>query len=162
MPLQTSGPISLGDIQGEFGGSTPISITEYYGSDTGIPASGSISFSDFYGTSSNIPLALSNPSNLTPFGASDTIGGGVVDVTSNGVNVTASGGSPPYSYLWTRVGGSAQITADPPTSSNAVFKSTMPADETRISQFSCTVTDSVGATATSAQLEVTLTTFSSL
>ena len=29
MPLQTSGAISLSDIQGEFGGSNPISISEY-------------------------------------------------------------------------------------------------------------------------------------
>ena len=31
MALQTSGAISLADIQTEFGGSTPISISEYYG-----------------------------------------------------------------------------------------------------------------------------------
>ena len=50
MALQSSGPISLGDIQGEFGGSNPISISEYRGSG-GTPASGPISFSDFYGKS---------------------------------------------------------------------------------------------------------------
>lgn len=51
MALQSSGPISLGDIQTEFGGSNPISISEYYGADTGVPGSGTISISDFYGTS---------------------------------------------------------------------------------------------------------------
>lgn len=51
MPLQSSGPISLNDIAGEFGGTTPHSLSEYYGVDTGVPASGIISFSDFYGTS---------------------------------------------------------------------------------------------------------------
>lgn len=59
MTLQSSGAISLGNIQTEFGGSNPISISEYYrggafvdtGSGTvGIPASGQISFSQFYGT----------------------------------------------------------------------------------------------------------------
>ena len=48
--LQTSGPISLLDIQNKFGGSNPIGINEYYGVDTGVPASGTISFEDFYGT----------------------------------------------------------------------------------------------------------------
>ena len=57
MALQTSGAISLGDIQTEFGGSNPISISEYYGVDTGVPASGTISLSDFYGTS-NVDVTL--------------------------------------------------------------------------------------------------------
>lgn len=61
MPLQTSGAISLANIQAEFGGTNPISISEYYkdGSpvpitpaNANIPASGAISFSDFYGASS--------------------------------------------------------------------------------------------------------------
>lgn len=51
MPLPTTGPISLSDIQNEFGGSNPISITEYYGIVSGIPTSGRISFSDFRGKS---------------------------------------------------------------------------------------------------------------
>lgn len=51
MALQGSGAISLGDVQTEFGGSNPISISEYYGVDTGVPGSGTISLSDFYGTS---------------------------------------------------------------------------------------------------------------
>jgi hypothetical protein len=52
MTLQTSGPISLQDIEDEFGGTGSISISEYYGVDDGVPSSGAISFSDFYGTSS--------------------------------------------------------------------------------------------------------------
>jgi hypothetical protein len=51
MALQTTGAISLGDVEGEFGGSAPTSISEYYSADTGVPASGEISLSDFYGTS---------------------------------------------------------------------------------------------------------------
>lgn len=58
MALQSSGPISLGDIQGEFGGSNPISISEYYGADTGVPASGTISLSDFYGTSAAVTVTF--------------------------------------------------------------------------------------------------------
>lgn len=60
MALQTSGTMSLDDIQDEFGGSNPIAINEYYkgGSkvpsttaNNSIPTSGEISFDDFYGGS---------------------------------------------------------------------------------------------------------------
>jgi len=54
MALQSSGAISLSNVQTEFGGSAPISISEYYGSDT-VPSSGTISLSDFYGTSNAQP-----------------------------------------------------------------------------------------------------------
>ena len=47
MVLPGSGEISLGDIQTEFGGSNPISMSEYYSAASGIPASGPIDFSDF-------------------------------------------------------------------------------------------------------------------
>ena len=50
MALQSSGAISLNDVAGEFGGSTPHSLSEYYGVATGVPGSGTISLSDFYGT----------------------------------------------------------------------------------------------------------------
>jgi hypothetical protein len=62
MALPTSGPLSLTDIQTEFGGSNPISLSEYYaggsyvpsgasGTNGPIPTSGAISLSDFYGAS---------------------------------------------------------------------------------------------------------------
>lgn len=58
MAIETTGAISLGtaagtnrSISAEFGGTTPHSLSEYYGVDT-VPGSGAISFSDFYGTSS--------------------------------------------------------------------------------------------------------------
>ena len=50
-PLPGSGPISLNDVQTEFGGSNPIGINEYYGVAGGVPSSGTISLADFYGTS---------------------------------------------------------------------------------------------------------------
>jgi hypothetical protein len=49
MVLQSSGAISLTNIQTEFGGTNPISISEYYARAINIPASGAIDFSDFYG-----------------------------------------------------------------------------------------------------------------
>ena len=53
MVLQSSGAISLNDIQNEFGGSNPIGINEYYGVASGIPGSGTISLNQFYGASSD-------------------------------------------------------------------------------------------------------------
>jgi len=49
MALQSSGQISLDNIQTEIGGSNPISISEYYGRATGLPSTGQISLQDFYG-----------------------------------------------------------------------------------------------------------------
>ena len=62
MTLQSSGAISLSQVQTEFGGANPISMSEYYagganvpGSTSGVngavPASGTISMSKFFGTS---------------------------------------------------------------------------------------------------------------
>jgi len=59
--LQTSGPISLGNVQTEFGGTNPIAMSEYYagganvpsgatGTNGAVPSSGTISVSKFYGT----------------------------------------------------------------------------------------------------------------
>ena len=62
MALQTSGAITLAQIQTEFGGSNPISLSEYYasgsyvptgtsGTNGAVPTSGTISLWNFYGTS---------------------------------------------------------------------------------------------------------------
>lgn len=67
MALQSSGAISLANIQTEFGGSNPISLSEYYrggglvpSSVTAVPASGTIDFADFYGTSNVSPMSTTN------------------------------------------------------------------------------------------------------
>jgi len=56
MVLQSTGTITLSNVQTEFGGVNPIGINEYYSGGayvnagvTGIPASGQISLSNFYG-----------------------------------------------------------------------------------------------------------------
>lgn len=62
MTLQSSGAIKFSEIQTEFGGSNPVSASEYYaggvnvpggtsGVNGAVPASGTISVSKFYGTS---------------------------------------------------------------------------------------------------------------
>lgn len=71
MTLPTSGPLTLADIQTEFGGSNPISLSEYYaggsyvpagttGTNGAVPSSGTISISNFYGTS-NVVIQLTSP-----------------------------------------------------------------------------------------------------
>jgi len=58
MAIPLTGPISLTDIQSEFGGTNPISLSEYYKGGAyvlttdyapNVPTSGTISLSDFYG-----------------------------------------------------------------------------------------------------------------
>jgi len=80
MPLPTPGvPLSLSQIQGEFGGVNPISMSEYYaggglvpagttGSNGAVPANGTISISQFYGTS-NVVISITDQ-NISDFDAS--------------------------------------------------------------------------------------------
>lgn len=51
MTIKSSGSLSFTtDIVGEFLGTAPHSMSEYYSASADLPASGAISFSDFYGT----------------------------------------------------------------------------------------------------------------
>ena len=66
MALQSSGLITLSDIQDEFGGVNPISLSEYYrggayvtSNNTGVPTSGAIGMSQFYGAERIIYLTVS-------------------------------------------------------------------------------------------------------
>jgi len=69
MAIPSSGPISLTDVQTEFGGANPIGINEYYaggayvpagtsGTNGAVPTSGQIALSNFYGTANIIPYFL--------------------------------------------------------------------------------------------------------
>lgn len=72
MPLPSSGPLTLTDIQTEFGGTNPIGLSEYYrngpfvpdaSTTATIPTSGTISMSNFFGTRKRvgIPLNITSP-----------------------------------------------------------------------------------------------------
>lgn len=71
MGIPTSGSLALSAIQTEFGGSNPISLSEYYaggayvpsgtsGTNGAVPSSGTISFSKFYGTSYTTTIDLTS------------------------------------------------------------------------------------------------------
>ena len=79
MALQSSGAISLANIQTEFGGSNPISMNEYYrggglvpSSVTAVPASGTIDMADFYGTSNAVAMSTTNYARLSSSGFNST------------------------------------------------------------------------------------------
>jgi hypothetical protein len=72
MPLPSSGPLSLNDIKGEFGGPASPSLGDYYaggayvpagttGTHGAVPSTGTISIRNFYGTS-NVVISISNES----------------------------------------------------------------------------------------------------
>lgn len=118
MALQSSGAISLNDIAGEFGGSAPHSLNEYYGVATGIPGSGTIALSMFYGTSSiilpynELKVIPSDSAN----GADDYFGG-TVAVGNNVVVISCSndddrGANAGAAYIFnTSGGGQIKLTA---------------------------------------------------
>ena len=92
MALPSSGSLSLSQIQGEWGGSNPIGLNEYYlGSlPTGrtnygtIPSSGTIEIADFYGTnaaSSNWTSNLTMGNFKTVYGYAANFYGSMSDTT---------------------------------------------------------------------------------
>ena len=100
MTIQASGAITLQDIQDEFGGSHPISLSEYYGSDT-VPSSGQISLSDFYGTqnafSFNVTTGIDGASTLSTLATAAGWDGTVpiVMTVNSGVHIRSMSSSTP-------------------------------------------------------------------
>jgi hypothetical protein len=98
MALPASGPLTLQDIQTEFGGSNPIGLNEYYaggglvppgtsGTFGAVPSSGAISIQNFYGTS-NISFISATGGTVTTDGDYK-----VHTFTGNGSFVVSSVGS---------------------------------------------------------------------
>lgn len=108
MALPTSGPLTLADIQTEFGGSNPIGLNEYYaggvnvpsgtsGTNGPVPSSGAISISNFYGTSKFTPVTRTYTSGT---GATETVPTGATQVV-----ITVDGGGGAGGYNATTQGG---------------------------------------------------------
>ena len=108
MTLQSSGEISLADVQNEFGGSNPIGIDEYYGVASGVPASGTISLYDFYGKSSAVAFTGWN---ANMFGNRDVSGPGYTtsDNFSGNIITPGAGNSPQTFNIFGNANGSAIV-----------------------------------------------------
>jgi hypothetical protein len=106
MVLQSTGAISLANIQTEFGGANPIGLNEYYLNGVyttgtgavGIPTSGQISFSQFYGKSKVVasswpPTAVQ--SSYGNFGLPWGLGSTYYEwqAGASGTNLTRTGGT---------------------------------------------------------------------
>jgi hypothetical protein len=109
MTLPTSGPLSLSDIQAEFGGNAPTSLSEYYkgGPYVGagalapnVPTSGPISISNFYGAQAYVPISRTiTLSNGQIWTVPTTIQGGTITATligAAGAQGGADAGHSPY------------------------------------------------------------------
>jgi hypothetical protein len=114
MPLPSSGPLTLADIQTEFGGSNPISLSEYYaggglvpagttGTFGAVPSSGAISIRNFYGTSA-FTAVFNNAENINivnglstsdPLYAAYTVN---TDATCTKTNGTSYGNAGPTAW----------------------------------------------------------------
>lgn len=104
MTLPTSGAISLSSLQSEFGGSNPISLSEYYaggsyvpsgtsGTNGAVPSSGTNSLSKYYGATSAPTIQLFNAS-MYPSAPDTTSARGTYSIRPDGTAwaIEASGG----------------------------------------------------------------------
>lgn len=116
MALPSSGPLSLNDIQTEFGGTNPIGLNEYYaggglvpagtsGTNGPVPSSGAISIFNFYGTTA-----------VQPFGdAQYTVAGTYTFIVPTGITsisavcVGGGGGATDTGPFGTRAGGGGAL-----------------------------------------------------
>jgi hypothetical protein len=107
MALQSSGAISLANIQSEFGGSNPISLSEYYrngayttSNNTNVPTSGAISIDNFYGAIRAVYVTYEI------IGAGGGGGGGLTTNTNFAYAGTAGGDS---TITYTAAGGASTV-----------------------------------------------------
>ena len=78
---------------------------------------------------------------LSPISLNRTVENGTTGTTAF-VTCTASAGTGPYTYIWTRVSGSVDITATADTSASTAFTAAAAFNTTKTSTWKCTVTDS--------------------
>ena len=72
---------------------------------------------------------------------------GTPDVTTNTTTVTVSGGTAPYSYLWTEIPGDFSWLIGSPNSASTRFTAlSVSVDDDYFTSFECTVTDARGHT----------------
>ena len=116
MPLVNSGSISINDIAGEFGGSQPHSLSEYYqggglvtSNNTSVPTSGAISIGDFYGAQNFAPVVASGGNSTTTYS-----GYKVHTFTSSGTLTVNSAGAANTGVEYMCMGGGGGASAGDP------------------------------------------------
>jgi fibronectin-binding autotransporter adhesin len=133
MAIPLTGPVTLAQLQLEFGGTDPVSMNEYYRGgafvpdsvrNAGIPTSGAIGLQQFRGTSktATVTYAIIGGGGGGGAGRNDDGGagyglfatsGGNSSISGTGVQtITAAGGSGGYSYafIWSSSEGAGQST----------------------------------------------------
>jgi hypothetical protein len=78
--LQTSGAISLSQVQSVFGGGNPISMSEYYRGGSYVPSTGAGSYTSYYGSTTSPAYFFSNTGSVAWNGT--TIGNAGANATS--------------------------------------------------------------------------------
>lgn len=97
MTLPSSGPLTFADIQTEWGGSNPISLSEYYaggayvyagatGTNGAVPSSGQIGVANFYGTSSIPPVLIQSVFAVNAYTGNDS-----TQTITNNINISGNG-----------------------------------------------------------------------
>lgn len=94
--------------------------------------------------------AVSDSGDATKTGITATLSGA-------SVQATPVGGTPSFTYLWSKVSGDT-ITIDSSTADTTTFTATgMVSPETRVALFKCTVTDALGAVQATRNITITIT-----
>jgi hypothetical protein len=164
MALPNGTTITLAQIQAEFGGANPISLSEYYKGGAyvrsfdyapNVPYGGAISLQNFWGAyrAPTLTVALS----ALAADGSYARGAGTGDCAPS-ITATPSGGVGPYTYSWnwssldtfSMMGG---------TSSIVTFRHSIAVVGMWYGVYVCVVTDSLGQTVTSAGVDVTFDVF---
>src|SRR6185312_7251189 len=115
MTLPSSGPLSFSALQGEFGGSNPISLSEYYrggglvpniSANSSVPTSGIAHLSNFYGTKKQVPITF-DPSTPNPFDVEHSTSGfgSAFGSWDDVFGPIFTGGQAPFTFSWTNIFG---------------------------------------------------------
>ncbi len=97
--------------------------------------------------------AAATPSAVTGYANSAS----PININTSGAVAAPSGGTPPYSYAWARTdGGGDAWTINSPSAASTTFQATgVNPGDAFTATFACTVTDSLGVTATTSDVSAT-------